>query len=179
MTTLTSSATLTLSDSTTVVESLTITALPSAPGGSGKGRLIHPTLGTYDYDSAPEVWTNMYSDAVIAPIWSAQRTLSGAASTLWAGDLRDVECTEIWSASHGLAMTVAQFAALLAMYQAPPDPATEWVEWYPSYVNALGFAVLLVNLTVGGADAMQFSGYIHDGYIDAPVELTLRIVGRV
>lgn len=179
MTTLTASAALTLTDNTTVVESLTVSVLPALPSGSGKGRLIHPTLGTYDYAVEPSEWTNMHADAVIQPIWSSQRTLGGASSTLWQGTLRDVVCKEIWSARGGLAMPVAQFAMLLAMYQDPPDPATAWVEWYPSYINDLGFRVLLLKMTVGGADAMRFSGFTRGGFIADPVELTLRIAERV
>lgn len=177
MTILTSSATLTVGDGSVVTESVSFSVLPALPGGSGKGRLIHPTLGSYDYDVEPVEWSNMYADAIVRPFWSSSLTLDGASSTLWAGGLKDVECEERWSGE--LAMRSSQLSMLLAMYQDPPDPETAWVQWWPSYINDLGFYVLLTGLDVGGSGAMVLDGWVHGGYVSKAVTLKLRIVGRV
>jgi hypothetical protein len=97
MTTLTAATTFSIGASTTVVESAQTTILPVIASGTGRGRLVHPTLGTYDYEQMPDEWVNVDGDVLIAPIWSSVRTLDGDANTLWQGDIRDVEVEEHWT----------------------------------------------------------------------------------
>lgn len=179
MTTLTSSATLTLTDGSVVSESLPVTVLPALPAGSGKGRLIHPTLGTYDYDIEPTEWTNVFGDAVIAPVWSSNKTLGGASSAVWPGYLRDVVVEERWTAQGGLAMRATQLSMLLAMFQDPPDPESAWVQWYPNYITELGFKVILIDLSVGDSNAIALDGFVRGGFVAKKVTLKMRIIDRV
>lgn len=181
MTTLTSSATFTVGDGATATEQLALTILPAVAAPSGKGRLVHPTLGTYDYARAPDQWTNMDGDAIIAPTWASTRTLGGASNTLWQGKLRDVEVIERWNADGGLSMTVDQLRMLVSHWSNPPDPAVARVKWYPTYVNANGYEVALVSLTVGGGDGISLNHVIFNeaGYVNFDVELRLRILGKL
>jgi hypothetical protein len=179
MTTLTASSTLTLNDGSTVIETLPVQVLPALPSGSGKGRLVHPTLGAYDYDVEPTEWTNMMGDVIIPPIWSSNLTLGGASSTVWQGTIKDVVCEERWTSQGGLAMRVPQLSMLLAMYQSPPDPETAWVEWYPSYITTQGFKVLITDLNVGGSNGIALDGYVKGGFVSGKVTMKLRIIDRL
>src|SRR5438105_11089454 len=98
MTTLTSSATITIGDGSTVTEQASVVVIPAAGVGEGNGRLIHPTLGTYDYDMPPNQWVNLHGDVIVAPIWASEKTLSSVANTLWQGVIRDVVIEEHWNA---------------------------------------------------------------------------------
>lgn len=179
MTTLTASTTFTVGDASVVTESASLLILPASGAGEGKGRLVHPTLGTYDYPKAPDEWTDMDGDAIIRPIWSTTRTLDGAANTLWQGKLRHVECTERWTADD-IAMSVSQLRMLIAMWSNPPDPTYGRVKWYPSYVNGNAYEVALVSLTSGGGEAITLNHVIFNsgGYVNFDVVLRLRILGR-
>jgi hypothetical protein len=179
MTTLTSSSTLTLTDGSIVTESLSLTVLPSLPAGSGKGRLVHPTLGTYDYDHEPTEWTNMMGSVIIPPIWSSNKTLGGASSTVWAGTIKDVVCEERWTATGGLAMRTTQLAMLLSMYQNPPDPSTAWVSWYPNYATTDGFKVLITDLSVGESNSISLNGFARGGFVQGKVTMKLRIIAKL
>lgn len=176
MTTLTSTATFTIADAATVVEEAQAIILPVASTGEGRGRLIHPTLGTYDYVHAPDEWTNLDGDVIISPIWANSKTLSGSSNTLWAGDIRDTIVEERWTGQ--LSSSVAHLRALLAMWQNPPDPAADYVEWWPSYANALGYKVVLIALEVGG-QAITLSYISRQGWVAAPITLRMRIAERV
>lgn len=181
MTILTSSASFTIGDAATVTEQITISVLPAVGAAVGRGRLVHPALGTYEYARAPDQWTNMDGDAIVAPTWASTRTLGGAANTLWKGSIRDVEVVERWNADGGLSMTVDQLRMLVAHWSNPPDPAVSRVKWYPSYVNANGYEVALVSLTSGGGDGIALNHVIFNeaGYVNFDVELRLRILGKL
>jgi hypothetical protein len=191
MTTLTSSATLTVSPGATVtVSASTIVAPALGYGAGGTGRLIHPTLGTYDYDVTPNEWVNLMGDVIIPPIRSNNLTLSGATNALWAGTIRDVLCEEHWTVTRGdFSMRTAQLAMLLAMFQTPPDPTTSWVLWYPNYATNLGYKVLLESLTVQGLGtssagksmggiALDIWSISQEPVVTGAVALGLRIIGR-
>jgi hypothetical protein len=150
MTTLTSSAEFTVLDASTEATSVTLTVLPIAEAGEGSGRLIHPSLGTYDYPQGPDEWTNMDGDAVIAPVWSSTLTLAGAANTLWQGTLQDVVIEERWLGRGGLSMPIDQLRMLLSMWMNPPDPASGYVQWAPGYANSHTYKVILLNILVAG-----------------------------
>lgn len=175
MTTLTNSAIFTVGDAATAVESVALTILPAAASGSGSGRLIHPTLGTYDYSHMPDQWTNIDGDIIVAPIWSSAKTLIGAANTLMQGHVRDVTVTERWT----FAVPVAHLRALLLHWQNPPDPSVGFVQWWPNYTSTLGFKVALTDLTVGSeAVTLDWISLRHNMVV-SDVALKLRIIDRV
>lgn len=183
---LTSSGTFTIADAAEAVEEITITVLPSAPLEMGRGRLIHPLLGAYDYEHKPDEWVNIDADAIIAPLWSSQRTIGGAANTLWDGYLKDVVVEERWKPLGGLSMPATQLRMLLMLWGTPVDPAVDYVRWYPNYISPLGFKVLLVNLQVGGSGVVsddvinaKTAAGDPDGWITQPVTLTLKLVERL
>src|SRR5579862_3243807 len=107
MPTLTSSSTLAIGSGSAVVESVAIPILPGIVAPGGKGRLIHPTLGTLDYDYAPDEWVNLAHDVIVPPVWATTKTLSGASNALWPGDIRDVEVQEIWNQGLNLSANFA------------------------------------------------------------------------
>lgn len=175
MTTLTASTTFSIGASSTVVESATTTILPAIAAGSGRGRLVHPTLGTYDYAQMPDEWVNVDGDVIIDPIWANSRTLDGAANTLWQGNIRDVEVEERWT----FAISIAQVRAIAAMYQNPPDPDDGYVAWYPNYANGNGYSVLILQLSIGGEGIkLNYISRRHSFVIDDMV-LRMRIVARL
>ena len=131
MTTLTSSSTLTIGAGSTVVDSVSIPILPLISSGTGKGRLIHPTLGTLDYANKPDEWVNIDQDVIIAPIWTSTKTLQGAINVLSPSDVRDVVVEERWTQE--LNVTIPFLRTLLAFWQNPPDPVTGTpVQWWPN-----------------------------------------------
>jgi hypothetical protein len=181
MPTLTGSSTFAIGATVVTHEEVSITALPAVSEGDGMGSLVHPTLGTLEYDHPPTEWVNVDSDVIVAPAWSSVKTLLGSANTLWAGNIRDVVCVERWRGRGGdLRMKIGQLRTLIAFFVAPPDPSTAAVLWYPSYCSALGFEVALVGLTVGGEGvALDWVSQQDPGFVaDRDVELTLKVLGR-
>lgn len=178
MATLTADNTFTIGDNTTVVEQvdITIVSAPSAP--NGPGRLVHPTLGTYDYEISPDEWGNMDQDAIVAPIWSSEMTLASGVNTVWAGHIKDVEVFERWTGRIG--MRAPQFRMLQDMFRNPPVPPS-YVEWYPSYINALGFKVIITKITSGGQSGttLDYTVLQNQGFVKGPIELSMRLVGYV
>jgi hypothetical protein len=159
--------------------------LPSFAAGEGKGRLVHPTLGAYDYEAKPDEWVNMDGDAIVKPKWSSTMTLGGAANTLWKDKLRDVKVEERWKALGGLAMPMTQMRMLLMMLANPVDPAVGYVLWYPNYVNNLGFKVILLDVKTSGDDVV-FDDVVNakhgdgtpNGWMTNPVTVVMKIAGR-
>lgn len=178
MPTLTASASFTIGTASPAADEISITVLPAAVGGGGKGRLVHPMLGAFDYESAPDQWSGIDTDILIPPVWASSKTLAGTANTLWRGTVRDAVCVETWSAERGIAMAMTQFRMLLAFWQNPPDPANGFIQWWPSYTSAFGFEVILTNLTTGG-NGITIDAIAAQGYLVGPVELTLRVVRKL
>lgn len=175
MTTLTSSSTFSIGAGALLTETTTVTILPIAGAGEGRGRLIHPSLGTMDYEHAPDSWTNLSTDIVIPPVWANARTLSGAANTLWPGSMQDVECSERWESP--ISMEMSFFNQLLAFWMNPPTPP-EFVEWWPSYQNDLGYRVILLEVKSGGQQVTL--DYIsRQGWVRGTTELRMRLIGYV
>lgn len=85
MPTLTANATFTLGAGSPASETLDIPILPAAGGTSGRGRLIHPTLGVIDYEQSPDEWKGIDGDVLMPPVWASTRTLAGAARLSVAG----------------------------------------------------------------------------------------------
>jgi hypothetical protein len=176
---LTATTNFTILDASPVIESIALSVVAAAAPGTGKGRLIHPTLGTLDYTLAPHEWTNMAEDAIIAPIWTSQMTLSSASNTLWPGSLRDVAPEERWIPSAGLSMPLDMLKALIAFWMNPPDPAVGYIEWHPSYVTSLKFSVIIVGIEVSGAPMTMSPQSVGTDLVEYPVTVKLRIVARV
>ena len=179
MTVLSASSTFTIAGSTLTVENATITVLPALGSSIGKGRLVHPTLGVYDYAIMPTKWRNIDADAIIPPVWQSTMTLNSFANTLWAGTLRDVVVQELWGNEGGLSMPIAQLRQLLAFWQNPPDPSNAYVAWYPNYCSSLGFKVVMLEVSNQGSD-VELDVYSQTaGFVSAPVLNKMRIAGRI
>lgn len=176
MTILTSQTTFTVGEAATETVAARLTILPVPAAGTGKGRLTHPTLGTYDYPSAPDEWSNIDHDAIIAPIWASTKTLDGAANTLFAGSLRAVVVEERWTGE--LSASIEMVRMLAAIWQNPPDPAADHVRWYPNYTSALGFKVIVLALEVGG-QGINLDFISRQGWVTGNVVLRMRLAGRV
>lgn len=176
MTILTASSTFAIGAGSVVTESVPITVLPVPAGTSGRGRLVHPTLGTYDYVRGPDEWMNLDGDVLIAPIWATNKTLRGASNTLFQGDIRDVIVEERWT--QPVCCELSQLRAILAMWMNPPDPSVTYVKWYPTYTSALGYNVVMLGLTLGGKE-ITLSSVMKQGWVKGPLVLRMRIAGRV
>lgn len=159
---------------------------PAFPSESGNGRLIHPTLGAFDYEYKPDEWVNIDADAIIPPVWASTRTMTSAANVLWDGNIRDVVVEERWKSLGGLAMPITQLRMMMAIWTTPVDPDIGYVTWYPNYISAHGFKVLPVNLSVGGTgialdDVINYKDEDGQpiGWVTSPVTFTLKLVERL
>jgi hypothetical protein len=194
MPTLTSSSTFTIADKSSLLAAADFQIFPSVSYPNGNGRLVHPTLGAYDYEQKPLQWLNLDGDVLIAPTWAGTKTLGGAAVSLWKGNLADVVCEERWTGAGGLAMPVAQLRALLAFFTNPVDPAVAYVQWFPNYTSPAGFNVILADLlagSVGPSSVAKLTGLgrlavaLDDavnygaGFVRVPVTLYLKLVSRI
>lgn len=180
MTTLTGSTTFTIADTTTATETATVIVVPAPTAGNGKGRLVHPTYGAYDYTMAPDSWVNVDTDAVAAPIWESALTLTGGVNTLWYGILQGTRVKEYWPASENRAsMPMEMIRQLLLFYANPPANPENYVQWWPNYATSQGFQVVLLGLEVGGEEITfgQF-GRLWE-YCNQPVALKMTIVARI
>lgn len=173
-------------DATTAVADVTFYSLPEFPVQQGRGRLVHPLFGPFDYHAKPDEWVNIDTDIVIPPVWSSVRSLGGSVNALWPGYVRDVVVEERWKSLGGLAMPIGQLRWMIMMWVNPVDPDTGYVQWYPNYVSPLGYRVLLLNLAVGGQQGIALDDVINyldangpDGWVTAPVTLTMKIVERL
>lgn len=159
------------------VSTIVNVVLPSSGTNVGKGRLVHPVYGTYDYEFAPDKYTNIFgSDVVIPPGWTSTKTLSGSANTLFVGNIRDVMVKETWD--QDIAMLTSQLQVLLTFWMNPPDPSVDYVRWYPTYTTQLGFKVIMLNLTCGG-DGITTNYLTKQEVVEGPVVLEMKIAGRV
>lgn len=178
MATLNSSEVFSVGSASTAQEEvdIVIIAAPTVGDESAKGRLIHPSIGTYDYTTRPDEWGEFDADVIVPPTWQSVKTLSAGANTLWAGNIQDVEVYERWTSD--AAMSAAMFRMLLSFYINPPTP-TEYIEWYPNYINENGYKVILVDVKSGGSRGRNFNHVMlqNTPYIKGPVELNMRIVG--
>lgn len=177
MPTLTATTNFIVAGAATETDSVTLLVVAAPAAGSGMGRLIHPVLGTLDYQLAPHEWTNMDGDIIIPPVWSSTQTLGGAANTLWSGFLRDVEVEERWLPERGLSMSMAQLRSLLAFWTTPVNPADGYVQWWPNYATELGFEVILKGVDVDGAPLTMNHFMKVAQLVDRQVTLKMRMVG--
>lgn len=175
---LTQTTTFTIGDGVTQTVSTTVNViLPVGGTNSGKGRLVHPTYGSYDYEFAPDKRTNIFgNDIVVPPGWSSTKTLSGSANTLFVGNVRDVTVKEEWN--QDIAMLTPQLQILLTFWVNPPDPSVDYVRWYPTYTTQLGFKVIMLNITCGG-EGITTDYLTKQGVVAGPVVLEMKIAGRL
>lgn len=174
MSTLTNNNNFTIAAGPTAQVTTDVLVLPVAAPGQGTGRIIHPTLGTYDYPFSPDEWVNLDSDVIIPPVWQSSKTLGGGINTLWAGKVQDVICIERWTSA--ISMPLAMLRQLINLWVTPPDPSADYVLWYPSYSTALGFKVVITSLTVGGQE-VTLNFVSRQAQVAGVVELKMRIVG--
>lgn len=181
-----SEATYPIADAATAAVEAPLLALPAWPVQQGRGRLVHPQLGAFDYETKPDEWVNIDADIIIPPVWASSRTMVGAANVLWPGHIRDVVVEERWKALGGLAMPIGMLRMLYMIWQNPVDPVVGYVEWWPNYVCPLGFKVLPVGLSAGGSSGLVFDDVVNylddrgpDGWMTNPVTLTLKLVERI
>lgn len=174
---LTQTTAFTISENNILSVSAVVDVVLSSSGTtSGKGRLIHPTYGIYNYEYAPDAKTNLFgSDVVIPPGWTSTKTLSGSANTLFVGNIRDVTVKETWN--QDIAMLTSQLQVLLTFWMNPPDPSVDYVKWYPNYTTPLGFKVIMLNLTCGG-DGITTNYLTKQEVVEGPVVLEMKIAGR-
>jgi hypothetical protein len=125
--------------------------MPAVSYPNGQGKIVHPTLGAFDYEYPPDEWTNMDGDVMIAPTYASTKSLQGSSSKLWSGDIRDITCEERWLSLGGLAMPITQLRLLLACFMNPVDPSIGYMQWYPSYSNAIGYNVQMIDVVTGNA----------------------------
>jgi len=168
------------------IVSLPIEVFPAFPEESGRGRIVHPILGAFDYEVKPDEWVNIDADAVIPPVWSSSRTLTSAANVLWLGNIRDVVVEERWKALGGLAMPITQLRMLMAIWTMPIDPDVGYVHWHPNYITSVAFKVLPVMLSAGGQgltfdDIVNYKDEFGDpiGWMTNPVTFQLKLVERI
>jgi hypothetical protein len=175
MATLTSSETFSVGAAATIEETVQIPVVSAPVPPSGTGRLVHPTLGTYDYEMAPPEWGNMDVDAVVPPIWQNSKTLTGGSNTLWIGVVQDVEVYERWTGP--VAMYAPQMRMFLDMWTNPPIPP-EYVVWYPNYLNEFAFKVIILDVSTGGSKGvnMDYTLFQGNGFVKGPVTLSMRLV---
>ena len=183
---LSSNATFTVASSGTESANVTATVMPAVGYGSGGlGRLVHPTLGTYDYEWKPDQRVNLHGDVVYAPDWVHSKTVGGGALSVGSGKVGDPIVVERWNHGEGI-VPLALVEALLLFLQNPPDiDAGSYVTWSPNYATSRTWNVAIVGLRVGGQEVTidtwlseQDDGTV-DGYTLGPCELALRIISEV
>jgi hypothetical protein len=152
----------------------------------GSGRLVHPTLGVYDYEYPPTDTEGFDGDVCVGPIWTHTPTLEGAIDAMWPGHIRDALVLERWMAGitnkgdeGGIGPPISVLRALWAFFANPPaDPIANPVIWSPTYATTRSYRVVIVGVRSGG------EGYRVDrqllrlfDHAPPPVELVLRVLG--
>jgi hypothetical protein len=198
MSTLSNSGTFTIASGTSLTTSATEEVIASVAYPIGKGRIVHPVLGVFDYEYAPDEWTNLDGDAIYFPTWAATKSLAGASSSLWAGNIRDVTVEERWTALGGLGMPIGQLRTLIACMMNPVDPSVGYMQLYPNYTTDIGYNVLLLDVITGSAGSAgmpslsgfknqgmvfnvitQGTGTDGNGWVDRAVSVFWKLVSRV
>lgn len=155
----------------------TIVQPPVGFGAGGRGRLVHPVLGAYDYVNTPDEVVNLDGDVLYGPTWAHAPTLGGAVDALWSGFIRDALVIERWG-NGTVGCPIDHLRQLWAMYANPPDPnAGAPVVWSPNYANARSYNVAIVNVSAGGEAYTLKMRLARYGYAPSPVEIQFRILG--
>ena len=154
--------------------------------GAGSPRLLsYPTsaLATPTlYPINPQVWTNFLANPLLRPLYASTRTLQKTATVAFTGDVTDIEVTEKWlGGGNRIAMPLSFFAALVDLFQNPPDLASAgFITWEPRDISSRKYKVLITNLTVGGSE-MEMDNLIKtgDGWVHSEVALTMKLISEV
>lgn len=149
---------------------------PVGAGTGGRGRLVHPALGAYDYSHTPDETVDLDGDVLYGPSWAHAATLGGGVDAVWSGHIRDVVVVERW-AQGDVGCPIAHLRMLLAMRAALAPVATP-VIWAPNYATARTYKVAIVDVRAGGERVTINRRLESYGYAPQPVELELRILGR-
>jgi hypothetical protein len=149
---------------------------PVGAGTGGRGRLVHPTLGAYDYSHTPDETVDLDGDVLFAPAWAHAATLGGGVDAVWSGHIRDALVVERW-AQGDVGCPIAHLRMLLAM-RAELAPVDAPVLWAPNYATARTYKVAIVDVRAGGERVTLNRRLLSYGYAPQPVELELRILGR-
>jgi hypothetical protein len=175
---LTASATFTVADSSAVSTSGQIIIQPPVGiGTGGKGRLIHPTVGTYDYLVRPTHTVNFDGEVAYPPVWRHTMTLGGGVDALWPGFIRDVEVIEHWATGE-VGCPIDHLRMLWTLFANPPAVGVVPVIWVPNYASSAEFDVAIVDVTAGGKEYTLDRRLAEWGYAPQPVELKMRILAR-
>lgn len=163
-------------ESSLTYDEVTVTVISAPVAPQGKGRLIHPTYGTYDYEIAPDEWQNLDLDILVPPVWQHDKTLTGGTSTRWAGYMRDLEVVERWLGRY--AMRAQQFRMIVEMWRNPPT-APEYVIWCPNYITANMYDVEIVSVSTGGSQGitLDYTLLQGEGFIKGAMEITYKVIG--
>lgn len=177
---LTASTTFDVADQAPVSAEAAVVIQPAVGVGTGgRGRLVHPTLGTYDYANTPDETVGLDGDVLYGPTWAHTATLGGAVDAWWPGFKRDARVVERWKQGQ-VGAPIEHLRMLWAMFAAPPaDPIANPVIWTPNYANARSYRVALVDVRAGGERITLDRRLLSWGYAPQPVELELRILGDV
>lgn len=144
--------------------------------GLGRGQIIHPTLGTYDYVNTPDETVNVDGNVMFGPQWAHTQTLTSGIDAFWSGNIRDAVVIERWI--HGdSGPPIALLRALYSFFANPPeDPAANPVIWNPNYANTRSFEVAIVAVRSGGQEYRLDRRLLSYGLATNPVELELRVI---
>lgn len=161
------------------ITSVSVTQIVQPPvgvGTGGRGRLVHPTLGVYDYANTPTETVNVDGDVCFGPIWSHEQTIGGGVDTQWPGYMRDVVVVERW-AQGDVGSLLSHLRQLWAFFANPPASGA-YVLWSPNYANANTYRVAIVAVTAGGEE-YKIDRWLADkrGYTPSPVEIKMRVLG--
>ncbi len=174
---LTATATFTVADQASVSESITtIVQPPVGVGTGGRGRLVHPVLGTYDYVNSPDETVNIDGDVCIAALWSRAQSIGGQVDTLWPSYLRDGNVIERWIQTD-VGAPIAHLRMLWQLFTNPPAAGGTQVIWAPNYATNRTYYVILAGVTAGGEEYKLNRYLAKKGYAPNPVELRMRIIG--
>lgn len=176
--TITASSTFTVASGSALSASVSSSVLAAVTSPSGRGRLVHPQLGTYDYANTPDEVEGIDATGLVRPLWIHSVTVGGGVDALWPGHIRDVTVVERWR-NGDVGSTLALFRALWQMFSTTPtDPVGTWVVWSPNYLSAVQYRVLLVDVRAGGGQVLDLR-LLRKGYAPQPVELQMRLVSAV
>jgi hypothetical protein len=184
MTVLSSTFTYTIGAGATATASTSVTVAALAASVTGRGRLVHPTLGTYDYPYSPDYWSNFDTDVIVPPEWAHTKTLTSGQNTLWQGNIRDVEVSERWQTAD-LAAPLSHLRMLISMWTTPPDPTVlGYVQWSPTYTNGHTYNVVISDVSVNGNGInldkrSRLVGPSGRQWVNGEINMRMRIVNRI
>jgi hypothetical protein len=135
--------------------------------------MVHPVFGELAYPHSPDKWVNFDTDIIVPPSWGYQATLGSGVNTIHPSSIRDVVVQEIWLGD--LSVSIEFLRMLLNFWTQPPAPETGYLLWYPEYVNAIGYKVILGQVTIGGAE-VTFDYISRQGWIAGDLIIKMRIV---